>query len=181
MGDISWSHMQQQLTGFIYRRVKDHAVADDITQDVLVKVFSKMTQLQDSKRLPGWIYQIARNSIVDHFRSKSKEVSIFDLDWESDDKSLNACVETCLNDMLLTLPEPYREALELVEMKNLSQQALAEKLGISYSGAKSRVQRARQMLKEQMDKNYLIKMDGYGNVVKCENIHPCNCAHDGMN
>jgi RNA polymerase sigma-70 factor (ECF subfamily) len=180
MEEISWSRTQQQLNGFIYKRVKDHAVADDITQDVLVKAFSKMTQLQDSERFSGWIYQIARNSIVDHFRAKSKEISISDLDWESDDKSLNACVETCLKEMLLTLPEPYREALELVEMKNFSQQALAEKLGISYSGAKSRVQRARQMLKEQMDKNYLIKMDGYGNVVKCENILPCNCSDDVM-
>jgi RNA polymerase sigma-70 factor (ECF subfamily) len=181
MTEISWSRTQRQLTAFIYRRVKDRAVADDITQDVLIKVFSKMTQLQDSERLSGWIYQIARNSIVDHFRTKSKEISVSDLDWESDAKSLNACVETCLNEMLLTLPKPYREALELVEIKNLSQQALAEKLGISYSGAKSRVQRARQMLKEQMDKNYLIKMDGYGNVIKCENILPCNCSRDVMN
>jgi RNA polymerase sigma-70 factor (ECF subfamily) len=181
MNEISWSQTKRQLTGFIYKRVKDHAVADDITQDVLVKVISKMTQLQDSERLSGWIFQIARNSIADHFRAKSKEISVSDLDWESDDKPLNACVETCLNDMLLTLPEPYREALELVEMKNLSQHALAEKLGISYSGAKSRVQRARQMLKEQMDKSYLIKMDGYGNVVKCENIRPCNCNRDVMN
>lgn len=178
MEEISWTQTQKQLTGFIYKRVKDQALAEDITQDVLVKVFLKMTQLQDSERLSGWIYRIARNSITDHYRTKSREVSVRDLEWESDDKSLNACVETCLKDMLQTLPEPYREALELVELGNLSQHALADRLGISYSGAKSRVQRARVMLKEQMDKNYLIKMDSYGNVVTCENKIPCNCTRD---
>ena len=139
-----------------------------------------MSQVQDSDRLSGWMYQIARNSIVDHFRSKTKTIAVDDLDWESDNRSLNDCVESCLGDMLLTLPQPYREALELVELKNMSQQDLAEKLGISYSGAKSRVQRARQMLKERMDSAYDIKLDNYGNVVKCENIGPCNCNQNIM-
>lgn len=178
MAEISWTQTQRQLTGFIYKRVKSQAVAEDIAQDVLVKVFSKMTQLQDSERLSGWIYQIARNSITDYYRSKSREVSVQDLNWESDSQSLNACVETCLKDMLQTLPASYREALELVELGNLSQHELAEKLGISYSGAKSRVQRARLMLREQMDKSYLIKLDSYGNVLTCENIVPCSCTRD---
>jgi RNA polymerase sigma-70 factor (ECF subfamily) len=178
MENISWTQTQKQLIVFIYKRVKDHAVAEDITQEVLIKVFSKMTQLQEPDRLSGWIYQIARNSITDYFRNKSRELSVRDLDWESDDRSLNACVETCLKDLLQTLPEPYREALELVELGSLSQHALADKLGISYSGAKSRVQRARLMLKEQMDKNYLIRMDSYGNVVECKNKMPCNCTRD---
>lgn len=180
MNKISWEQTQRQLAGFVYKQVKDRALADDITQDILIKVFSKMSQVQDSDRLSGWMYQIARNSIVDHFRKKPKAITVEDLNWESNDMSLNACVETCLSDMLLTLPEPYREALKLVELQNLSQQDLAEKLGISYSGAKSRVQRARQMLKERMNSAYDIKLDNYGNVVKCENIGPCNCNQNIM-
>jgi RNA polymerase sigma-70 factor (ECF subfamily) len=80
--------------------------------------------------------------------------------------------------MLVTLPEKYREALELTELKNMSQLQLAEALHISYSGAKSRVQRARQLLKEKMDKLYVIKMDAYGNVVVCENKVPCKCSEN---
>ncbi len=78
--------------------------------------------------------------------------------------------------MLLTLPEKYREAIELTEFKNLSQLDLAHKLDISYSGAKSRVQRARQLLKEKMEEQYKIKMDAYGNVLVCENRGACNCS-----
>ncbi|MEP6736578.1 MAG: sigma factor-like helix-turn-helix DNA-binding protein, partial [Chryseolinea sp.] len=74
-----------------------------------------------------------------------------------------------------TLPDKYREAIELTELNNLSQTDLADKLKISYSGAKSRVQRARRMLKEKMEEQYQIKMDAYGNAIVCENRTPCNC------
>lgn len=175
MEDFSWAKTRRELTGFVYRRVKDQAVAEDITQDVLIKVFTKVGQLQSTDRIGGWIYRIARNSIIDYFRSRSKSIPIHELDWDNDGPSLNACVETCLKEMLETLPAHYRQALELTEFSNLSQLELATKLNISYSGAKSRVQRARQILKERMHSTYNIKVDHYGNVVTCENL-TCGCS-----
>jgi len=59
-----------------------------------------MMQLRHSECICGWIFQVARNVIVDYFRTKTKEMSISDLNGDSDDKSLNTCVETCPNDML---------------------------------------------------------------------------------
>lgn len=173
--EIAWNRTQKELKSFVYRRVKDKALAEDIVQDVFVKVHTSLAQLKDSEKLTGWIYQITRNAITDHFRAKSKTLELTDLDWESDRQVLNHCVASCLGDMLTTLPEKYRVALELTEINNLSQTDLADKLNISYSGAKSRVQRARQMLKEKMDEAYLIKTDTYGNVIVCENRVPCNC------
>lgn len=175
MDTITWSRTQKELKSFVYRKVKNTAVAEDIVQDVLVKVHTKLGQLKDSEKLTGWIYQITRNAITDYFRGKSKTIELKDLDWESDMQELNHCVASCLGDMLVTLPEKYREALELTEIGSLSQAELADRLNISYSGAKSRVQRARQMLKEKMDEAYLIKTDTYGNVIVCENRVPCNC------
>lgn len=174
--EIHASLFDTRLRGFIYKRVKDNQLTDDILQDVFLKVQGKIEQLQNNEKIVGWIYQIARNTITDYFRSKSKSIQIEELDFESDHNQLNDCVHYCLQEMLLTLPEKYREALELAEIKNLSQIELASKLGISYSGAKSRVQRARQMLKEKMEEHYKIKMDSYGNVIVCENRLPCNCS-----
>ncbi len=171
---------QHELKTFVYRKVKDKALAEDIVQDVFLKVHAKLGQLKDNEKVSGWIYQITRNTITDYYRSKSKSLSSQDLDWDSDHQTLNDCVSGCLHEMLLTLPEKYREALELTELKNLSQTDLALKLNISYSGAKSRVQRARQMLKEKMDESYRIKMDSYGNVMVCENRLPCNCSNDSV-
>jgi len=172
---IIWTETQGALKAFIHRRVRDKAVAEDILQDVFVKMYTRMDQVTDSEKITPWIYQIARNTITDYFRSQSKSVSWLDLNWESDQPNLNDCVHACLKEMLLTLPAKYRQAIELTELENLSQMQLAERLNISYSGAKSRVQRARQMLKRKMDEKYTIKVDAYGNVTVCENRGPCHC------
>lgn len=173
-----WKQTQEKLKAFAFRYTKDKSVADDIIQDVFLKVHSKLGQLKESEKLTGWIFQITRNTITDYFRSKGKAISLNDVDWEEERNSLNDCVVTCLQDMMTTLPEKYRYALELTELKNLSQLDLAKELNISYSGAKSRVQRARQMLKEKMDAAYKIKFDAYGNVIVCQDKAPCSCHQE---
>lgn len=170
-----WTTTQDKLRNFVLRYTHDRAVADDIVQDVFLKVHSKIGQVRESDKLVGWIFQVTRHAITDYFRQKSKTIDAKDIDWDSDQVSLNDCVSSCLADMLATLPAKYREALELIELKNLSQLELAKALNISYSGAKSRVQRARQMLKERMDERYNIQLDKYGNVLVCENKIPCSC------
>src|ERR1041385_2303630 len=131
------SFFQNELKGFIYKRVKDKAVTEDIIHDVFLKVQNKIGQLRDNEKITGWIYQVTKNTIIDHFRKQSKSINPSDLDWENDTPNFNECVAGYLKDLLPTLPEKYREALQLTELENLSQLELAERLGISYSGAKS--------------------------------------------
>jgi RNA polymerase sigma-70 factor (ECF subfamily) len=170
-----WLKTQHELRSFVYKKVRDKALAEDIVQDVYLKVYSHIGSLKDSEKITGWIYQITRNVITDHFRKQSKASTNIDLDWDSDDANYNECVSSCLKDMLVQLPLKYREAIELTEFHNLSQIQLAERLQISYSGAKSRVQRARQMLREKMDIAYNIQLDAYGNAIACKNKLPCGC------
>lgn len=171
----TWYQTQDKLKSFVFRHTKDKAVADDIVQDVFLKVHANLAQVKDSEKLSAWIFQIARNTITDYFRKKNKTIHPTDIDWEAESKPLNDCVSTCLQVMMTTLPEKYRHALEIAEMKDGSQLELAKELNISYSGAKSRVQRARQMLKEKMEEAYHIKFDSYGNVIVCEDKLPCSC------
>lgn len=169
----NWSFFQAELRGFVLKRVKDKAVADDIIQDVFLKVYTRLHQLKDAEKMLGWVYQITRNTITDHFRKNQKVIEPENIDWENDSNKLNECVANCLQELVLSLPEKYRTALQLSEMENVSQIELAQRLGISYSGAKSRVQRARQLLREKMDEQLIIKTDAYGNVIVCEDRNPC--------
>lgn len=170
-----WNNTQDKLKNFVFKHTKDKATTDDIVQDVFLKVHDKVGQLKESDKLVPWIFQITRNAITDHFRRQAKTINSYDIDWDSERVSLNDCVHSCLRDMLDSLPEKYRQALEMTELQNVSQLDLARLLGISYSGAKSRVQRAREMLKGKMDDAYNIKVDAYGNVIVCENKKPCSC------
>jgi RNA polymerase sigma-70 factor, ECF subfamily len=126
----------------------------------------------------GWIYQITRNTIADHFRKNSKALAPINVDWESNYHEFNDCVAQCLKALMAKLPDQYRIALELTEVENLSQYAVAQRLNISYSGARSRVQRARKMLKQNLHDLYYIKTDNYGNVIRCEDKVPHCCSKE---
>lgn len=73
--------------------------------------------------------------------------------------------------ILTRMPDKYREALELSELQGMSQKQLSEHLNISYSGAKSRVQRGRELMKEMMTSCCAIEADHYGNIVGYSVIH----------
>jgi RNA polymerase sigma-70 factor (ECF subfamily) len=167
--------LYKELKRFVFGKVKNMQDAEDIVQDVFIKAQLKSTQLDDATKFTGWMYTITRNSIIDYYRQKKKWVEEQLPEGEEEYNSFNDCVFNCLKQLMHTLPSPYREALELTEIQHVPQKELAEKLGISYSGAKSRVQRARQMLKEKMNELYKIETDGYGNVLVCEDRVPCGC------
>jgi RNA polymerase sigma-70 factor (ECF subfamily) len=175
---ITWDDLFEELVAFVFSKVKDKPLAEDIVQDVFIKVHTKSDQLKEADKISGWIYQITRNAIADHFRSNSKNIQPVDVNWEGDFNEFNDCVARCLGILITRLPDKYRIPLELTEVENLSQLEVAERLNITYSGARSRVQRARKLLKEKIDELYLIKTDSYGNVIVCENRDSCCCRRD---
>jgi RNA polymerase sigma-70 factor (ECF subfamily) len=141
--------------------------------DVFLKVQSKIQQVRETEKLFGWIYQITRNTIIDYYRKNKKQISLKDIDWESSPANFNDCVSNVINELIPTLPDKYRIPLEMSELQNMSQLEVAEKLDLSYPAAKSRVQRARQLLKDKLDEILIVKTDGYGNVVLCQDKGLC--------
>lgn len=167
--------LYHKLRAFVSSRVKNAQDAEDIVQDVFVKAQLKSYQLKENEKFSAWMFTLTRNSIMDFYRERKKVMESAIVNDVEEYNEFNDCVVACLNQLMSTLPSPYKEALELTEKEQLPQKDLAKRLGISYSGAKSRVQRARQMLKEKMDALYEIKTDGYGNVLVCEDRVPCQC------
>jgi len=172
---IPHEFFQNELKGFVYKRVKDMPLTEDILHDVFLKVQSRSAQLKENERVTAWIYQIARNTIVDHFRRQSRPVDLTELQGENETHNFNDCVAHSLKELLKTLPLKYREAFELAELDSLSQLELARRLGLSYSGTKSRVQRARLMLRQKLEELLILKTDPYGNIVVCQSKTPYCC------
>ncbi len=168
-----------RLRRFILKRVSDEATADDILQDVFLKIHLRMSTLQDSDRLEAWVYQIARNAIIDHYRRPDRFVRLDEIlpapEPESTESDAAGEIAASMREMAESLPEPYREALLLTEFGGLSQQQLADRLGISLSGAKSRVQRARQKIRDDLLTCCHFEFDRYGRVVDFWE-HCCCCA-----
>ncbi|MEM7342995.1 MAG: RNA polymerase sigma factor SigZ [Chloroflexota bacterium] len=150
--ELIWLELSQALRDFIKRRVQNEADADDILQDVFYKIHQNIEGLKDKKRFRAWVYQISRNAIIDHYRRRNVWVELLDtLPAEPlPELSVSQELAACLRPMVDQLPDKYREALILTEFEGLTQKEMAEHLGLSISGAKSRVQRARQALKQMM-------------------------------
>jgi RNA polymerase sigma-70 factor (ECF subfamily) len=163
-----WETFSRPLHQFIQRRVPDPHSAEDILQDVFLKIHAHIDTLRTQERLTSWIYQITRNAIADYYRAQRPTAELAEtlpVPDESTDDDVMRELNPCVSAMVATLPEAYAEALRLTEYQGLSQKALSERLGISFSGAKSRVQRARAKIKEQLLECCHLQFDHAGRIV----------------
>jgi RNA polymerase sigma-70 factor, ECF subfamily len=165
-----WKVFSQPLHSYIINRVAEPAEADDILQDVFLKIHRRLHTLRDEEKLPAWLYQIAKNAITDHYRAKHSYESIPE-EFDAEDEREETDAELRLAEQMryyvsACLPEKYAQALLLADLEGLKQQQLAEALGLSLSGAKSRVQRARRMLREAFLKCCYFEFDRRGRIIE---------------
>ena len=174
-GSEIWQQVHHGLRAFIAKRVADETDVDDILQEVFLHVHRGIEQLKDPQRVLAWVYQITRHAIVDHYRApqRRRELPVglaADMDVtgiaptafgaaDEDSGEHRSELAGCLRPLIDQLGKDYREALMLVELEGLTQQAAAQRIGISLSGMKSRVQRGRQQLKRKLDDCCLIQLD----------------------
>ena len=150
-----WETFHVPLQQFIRRRVSDDATAEDLLQDVFLNIHQHVDTLRDVKKLESWIYQVTRNAIIDYYRSTRATTSLeepeaLQLPEDLPDEDVISELFPSVRAMVMSLPAQDRQALILTEYQGLTQKELAERLGLSLSGAKSRVQRARAKLKQQL-------------------------------
>ncbi len=166
-----WSDYHSSLHGFIQSRVNDLAAADDILQDVFIKIHSKMATLKENNKLRSWIFQVARNTIIDHYRSRRMAYELPHTLAGSDSEphiETRQEIASWLEPMIQNLPEHYRKILMLTEIEGLKQNKVAEMEGLSLSGVKSRVQRGRAMMKETLMDCCQFEYDHQGTVMDYE-------------
>lgn len=173
-----WETFSAPLQRFILRRVSDPHSAEDILQDVFLKIHTRIDTLHQQDRVAAWIYQVARNAIADYYRAQRPmsdlpETLLIHEELPGDDvvHELLPCVAA----MVDALPDTYREALRLTEYEGLSQKELSERQGISFSGAKSRVQRARAKIKQQLLDCCHFELDHAGRIIDYQPHCAC-CA-----
>lgn len=152
--------------------------AEDIVQDVFVRMQRGIGGLSSANRLDAWAFRIARNAIADHYRVPRRRdatgegaariadglAEAFDGPQEDARTEMTRCIAP----MIRGLPDVYRRAIELTELQGMTQAAAAERLGLSVPGAKSRVQRGRARLKEMLLRCCEIETDRRGRVVAFE-------------
>jgi RNA polymerase sigma-70 factor, ECF subfamily len=185
-GDTSlmWAEFAGRLRAFVARRVPPGIEADDVVQEVFVRVMRHLPSLRQADRIEAWLFQIARNALHDAMRARRRRDSRtdaleIDLPAEGaieDVRAAEAELAPCLTPMVARLAEPYRQAIELTSVHGLTQTEAAKRAGVSVSGMKSRVQRAREQLKAMLLRCCEIDVDRRRGVA---DFHPRESASCG--
>lgn len=167
-----WMEVRGRLRAFIAAHVAADAAVEDLLQETFLKIHNKIDQVQDPRRLVSWVFTVTRHTIIDYYRTphRGREMPVGlaadvealmvvdEPDGEFDEPRIQ--LADCLRPMVDQLAPEYRDAVTLVELDGLTQQAAALKLGLSLSGMKSRVQRGRRQLNALLHDCCLIQLDG---------------------
>ena len=187
------AELHARLRAFVGRRINDPHAADDVAQEVLLRLHRSLGELRADERLDAFAYQIARNAVIDHYRSHAREKEAprppedlavridareDDAVHELDDGSGRRDLARCLEPIVRRLPEPYRDALTLTDLGDLTQAEAAERTGVSVPGMKSRVQRGRAQLREELTKCCSVALDARRGISDVERTGPCACSSD---
>lgn len=158
-----WRQFSDQVRNFIRSRVPSDDITEDVLQDIFIRIHEGIDGLRHEDRVQSWVFGIARRALVDHYRKKSRdkeepvgtdikpernEGPTLDLNEFEGEHDVHEEVMSWLIPMIDELPEKYGKPLKMADVEGKTQQEVADHLGLSLSGAKSRVQRARQKLGE---------------------------------
>ena len=166
-----WKDYHGRLHSFIRGRVHDTSEADDILQEVFVRIQSRIGTLKEERKLQSWLYQITRHAIIDHYRSVKKSDGLpeqFAAPEKDAVETARKEIAGCLLPIIQNLPHHYRESLFLSEIEGLSQKEVATQQGLTLSGAKARVQRGRAMVKKLLLDCCRFEFDHRGTVTDYE-------------
>lgn len=161
---------QSKIYGFIYSKINDRDLSNDIFQDTFIKVIKTLKSQsynEEGKFLP-WVMRIAHNLVVDHFRKAKKmpfqreteEYSIFnymtDNSLNIEGQIISEQVETDLAKLLDELPQDQKEVLIMRMYQDLSFKEIADLTGVSINTALGRMRYALLNLRKIIEKNQIV-------------------------
>lgn len=161
---------ESKIYGFIYSKIADRDISDDIFQDTFIKVIKTLkshSYNEEGKFLP-WVMRIAHNLIIDHFRKNKKmpmfreteEFSIFSVMTDNsmtiENQMISEQVEMDLKRLIEELPEDQKEVLMMRIYQDLSFKEISELTGVSINTALGRMRYALMNLRKVIEKHQII-------------------------
>jgi RNA polymerase sigma-70 factor, ECF subfamily len=174
-----YSEFHKSLLAFVRSKIRSKEDAEDILQNVFIRISSNLNRLSEEEKLKSWIFTITRNAIIDYYRSNASKRNIpVDLEieqnlLEEEEEDATKGLERCVGSMINLLPEEYRDIIIDSELKGIKQKDLASKYDMAYPSMRSRVQRGRERLKNIFYNCCQIKADHYGNILETKTQDDC--------
>lgn len=165
-----WCKFSDELFFFILSKVKNKDIANDILQNTFLKIHKNLSKLEKEEKVRAWIFQIARNEIVNHFNGNSTNVERLNMETPLPKYDHICCFDKFIND----LPEIYKQVVGLVYIKGKKQKDVAKELEISLDNVKARIRRAKDVLKNRFNECCKYELDKNGKLFGENNCSICN-------
>jgi len=157
-----WLQYKIGLQRYIFKYVQSEDIAKELTQQVLMKIYGSCCNGKEINNTRSWLFQIAHNLTIDYLKKEKRwEAEIPEIPTEENTLIYKEAVEW-IGPLISLLPEEYALPLRLADIEGLKQQEVADRLGLSLTATKSRIQRARKMLQEEIKTCCHVELDEGG-------------------
>nr|WP_299200842.1 sigma-70 family RNA polymerase sigma factor [uncultured Brumimicrobium sp.] len=166
-----YSTLNEELYFFILKKVKRKSSANDIFQNTFLKIHDNLPSLKNKDKAKSWVFQIARNEIINYIKKESVYAEQKGLIPE---ELLSKHQEVCCFDRFINeLPKIYKETIELVYIEGKKQKEVATTLNISLENVKARIRRAKLILAKRFNACCKYKYNEKGQLVGEANCSAC--------
>lgn len=164
---IPYQNLRHAMLAYLRKQVTDAAVAEDLLHEVFLKALAATQRRGAPHKLPGWLYAIARNTVIDYYRAKRPMEALPDelLAADPPDNVVSQALANCLKPLAERLPALYRDTLLATEFQGKTLQTVATQGNVSLSAIKSRASRGRKLLKESLLACCQVEVSGSGEVL----------------
>lgn len=161
----AWASHAPELRGWLRHRLGNPAEADDLLQDLFIKALRQGERFCSVQNARAWLFEVARNTLADRLRVARATVDLpDDLAAPANETDTVDTLTACLPRVLSELTVEDREVITLCDLQGMPQAEFAAARGLKLSAAKSRLQRARQRLKQRMTVACQVQIDDAGHV-----------------
>ncbi len=162
----AWLAHERELRAFIYSRVKEAQLSEDLLQDVFIKALAEGSQFCELQNARAWLYRVARNRIIDYQRTAKLHDDIpeqLEDNKQNEDAPVNN-LAVCLPVALKKMQHDDADIIQRCDLEGMNQSEYAKHKGLTLTATKSRIQRARKRLKNELQSTCKIRFDEQGNV-----------------
>lgn len=161
----AWTAYEPELHAYLIAQARDHALADDLLQEVFLKALREGARFCALESPRGWLFQVTRHALIDHHRLRKPTVAV--VDTLPAPTTVTEPIDTLssgLDDALQALSPADREVLQHCDLDGETQRAYAEAHGLGLPAVKARLQRARSRLRRQLVERWDVRLDAGGHV-----------------
>lgn len=175
-----WETSSRRLHAWFVARTASAHDADDLVQETFTRALAKLSSVRSRERVGAWLAAVAANVLADHRRSRRPAPLADDDELAAalEDEDLSAAVAGWIEPFLVRLDAADAALLRAVDLEGRAQIDVARELGLSPSGARSRVQRARERLKQELESCCRFAFDARGNLTDTVRRPGSTCACD---